>query len=133
MTCAPIEDSDQPGHHIHLNLLMTKTKQNDLCAQRRLRSAWASAQSDRWIRMFAVPMKKPWVFSYPLSAQQRLIRLGGCLSQLIMSYFRRVVVVSFIFHDGRRVIIIIIIITLFQEYNIFGMYASLTYGLQLQR
>ena len=28
---------------------------------------------------------------------------------------------------------IIIIITLFQEDNIFGMYASLTYGAQLQR
>ena len=30
------------------------------------------------IRVFAVGMKKPWVFSYPLSAQRRLIRLGGC-------------------------------------------------------
>ena len=38
-------------------------------AQRRLRSAWASA---RLIRVFAVHMKKPWALSYPLSA------LGGC-------------------------------------------------------
>ena len=30
------------------------------------------------IRVFAVRMKKPWVLSYPLSAQRRLIRLGGC-------------------------------------------------------
>ena len=30
------------------------------------------------IRIFAVRMKKDWVLSYPLSAQRRLIRLGGC-------------------------------------------------------
>ena len=42
MTCAPSEDSDQPGHLPSL------------------------------IRVFAVHMKKPWVLSYPLSAQQRL-------------------------------------------------------------
>ena len=29
-------------------------------------------------RVFAVRMKKPWVLSYPLSAQRRLIRLGRC-------------------------------------------------------
>ena len=29
------------------------------------------------IRVFAVCMKKPWVLSYPLSTQRRLIRLGG--------------------------------------------------------
>ena len=46
--CSPSEDSDQPGHPPSL------------------------------IRVFAVRMKKPWVLSYPLSAQQRLIRLGGC-------------------------------------------------------
>ena len=28
--------------------------------------------------VFAVCMKKAWVLSYPLSAQRRLIRLGGC-------------------------------------------------------
>ena len=47
-----------------------------VCSQRRLRSAWASAGS--LIRVFAVRMKKPWVLSYPLSAQRRLIRLSGC-------------------------------------------------------
>ena len=46
-----------------------------LCAQRRLRSAWASAQSDQipsLIRGFAVRMKKAWVLNYPLSGQRRL-------------------------------------------------------------
>ena len=46
--CAPSEGSDQPGHLPSL------------------------------IRVFAVRMKKAWVHSYPLSAQRRLIRLGGC-------------------------------------------------------
>ena len=40
--CAPSEESDQPGHPPSL------------------------------IRVFAVPMKKPWALSYPLSAQRRL-------------------------------------------------------------
>ena len=42
MACAPIEDSDQPGHPPSL------------------------------IRVFAVRMKKAWVLSYPLSAWRRL-------------------------------------------------------------
>ena len=48
MACAPSKDSDQPGHPPSL------------------------------IRVFAIRMKKAWVFSYPLSTQRRLIRLGGC-------------------------------------------------------
>ena len=48
MACAPSEDSDQPGHPPSL------------------------------IRVFAVRMKKPWVLSYPVSAERRLIRLGRC-------------------------------------------------------
>ena len=48
MACAPIEDSDQPGHPPSL------------------------------IRVFAVRTKKSWVFSYPLSAKRRLNRLGEC-------------------------------------------------------
>ena len=47
---APSENYDQPGHPPSL------------------------------IRVFAVRMKKHWVLSYPLSALQRLIRLGGCPS-----------------------------------------------------
>ena len=42
MACAPSENSDQPGH------------------------------SPSLIRVFVVPMKKAWIFSYPLSAQWRL-------------------------------------------------------------
>ena len=58
-----------------MSRLMTKPKKNGMCAQRRLRSAWASASL---IRVFAVRLKKAWVLSYPLSALRRLIRLGGC-------------------------------------------------------
>ena len=46
--CAPSEDSDQPGHPPSL------------------------------IWVFTVRTRKPWVLSYPLSAQRRLIWLGGC-------------------------------------------------------
>ena len=48
MACELSEYSDQPGHPPSL------------------------------IRVFAVRMKKAWVLSFPLSAQRRLIRLGGC-------------------------------------------------------
>ena len=47
-----------------------QNQQNGMCAQRRLRSAWASAQSDQSLR--CPRMKKAWVLSYPLSAQRRL-------------------------------------------------------------
>ena len=43
-------------------------QQNGKCAQRRLTSAWAV----RPVRFLAVRMQKPWVLSYPLSAQRRL-------------------------------------------------------------
>ena len=46
--CAPSKDSDQPGHPPSL------------------------------IRVFTVSMKKAWVLSYPLSAQRKLIWVGGC-------------------------------------------------------
>ena len=52
----------------YLSHLMTN-QQNGMCAQRRLRSAWAVTQS---IRVFAVRMKKAWVLSFPLSIQRRL-------------------------------------------------------------
>ena len=38
----------------------------------------AKTQISLGIRPFAVRMKKTWVLSYPLNAQRRLIRLGGC-------------------------------------------------------
>ena len=52
--CAPSEDSDQPGH------------------------SYQPGHPPSLIRIFAVRMKKAWVLSYSLSAQRRLIRLGGC-------------------------------------------------------
>ena len=51
-----------------------QNQQNGICAQRRLWPACASTQSDQ---SFAVRMTKASVLSYPLSAQRRLIRLGG--------------------------------------------------------
>ena len=45
-------------------------QQNGRCIQRRLRSA---GHLPSLIRVFAVRMKKAWVLSYPLSAQQRLL------------------------------------------------------------
>ena len=52
-----------------------QNQQNGMCAQRRLRSAWASDQSAQSLRC---PHEKARVLSYLLSAQRRLIRLGGC-------------------------------------------------------
>ena len=48
MAYMPSKDSDQPGHPFSL------------------------------IRVFPVCMKKAWALSYPVSTQQRLIRLGRC-------------------------------------------------------
>ena len=52
--------------NVYLSRDMTKPTKW-VCAQRRLRSAWASAQS-----VFAVRMKEAWVLGHPLSAQRRL-------------------------------------------------------------
>ena len=47
-----------------------------LCAQRRLRSAWASAQSDQSLRC---PHEESWVPKLPIERTAKsLIRLGGC-------------------------------------------------------
>ena len=51
-----------------------QNQQSGMCAQRRLISlgihpVWS---------VFTVSMKKAWVLSYPSSAQQSLIKLGGC-------------------------------------------------------
>ena len=46
-----------------------QNKQNGMCAQRRLWSAWASEQSGQSL---CCPHKEAWVLSYPLSAQRRL-------------------------------------------------------------
>ena len=63
--------------HINIKIWAAscENQQNGMCAQQRLRSAW---HLPSLIRVFTVGVKKPWVLSYPLSAQWRLIRLGGC-------------------------------------------------------
>ena len=52
-----------------------QNQQTGMCAQRRLRWAWASAQSDQSLRCLHEEMKKAWFLSYPLSTQRTLIRL----------------------------------------------------------
>ena len=52
-----------------------QNQQNGMRTQRRIRSAW---DPPSLIRVFTVQMKKAWVLSYPMSAQKRLTRLGGC-------------------------------------------------------
>ena len=61
--CAPSEDSDQPGHP------------PSLWTPRLIRVFAVPDQPGHppsLIRVFAVRMRKAWVFSYPLSAQRRL-------------------------------------------------------------
>ena len=58
----------------NLNRDMTKPTKW-VCAQRRLRSAWASAQSDQ--NLFTVRMKKPWSLAIKRTPNT-LIRLGRC-------------------------------------------------------
>ena len=57
-----------------MSQLMTKPTKW-LCAKQRLRSAWASAQSDQSLP--CLQEESLGVLSYPLNAQRRLIRLGG--------------------------------------------------------
>ena len=56
----------------HMSRDMTKPTMR-LCAQRRLRSAWASASL---FRVLAVRMKKQWVLIYPLSAHRSSDQIG---------------------------------------------------------
>ena len=70
---ALLQGPTRPGKHFspilnNMNHLLTKPTKW-VCAQRRLRSAWASAQSDQSLRC---PNEEAWTLSYPLSAQQRL-------------------------------------------------------------
>ena len=59
---------DMQSNHQNLGCDMTKPTMW-LCAHWRLRSAWASAQSDQSLHCL---LKKAWVLSYPLCAQRRL-------------------------------------------------------------
>ena len=52
-----------------------QNQQNDLCAQQRLRSAWASTQSDQCLRCLH---EETLALNYRLSMQQTLMRLGRC-------------------------------------------------------
>ena len=54
-----------------------QNQQNGMCTQRSSDQP-GHPPTGSLIRVFAVRMKKAWVLSYPLSAQRRLFRLGGC-------------------------------------------------------
>ena len=59
-------------------------KNQQTCAQQRLRSTWASASL---VRIFAVRLKKPWAFSYQLSAKaMTLVSLHGCSTDRILRW-----------------------------------------------
>ena len=63
------------GTKRHMSRDMTKPIKW-LCAQRRLRSAWASAQSDQSLRC---PQEETWGPKLPIERTGKtLIRLGGC-------------------------------------------------------
>ena len=59
---------------LHMSHSVTKSS-NDLCAQQRFRSAWASAQSDQSICCL---LEETLGSQLPMSTQQKLIKLGGC-------------------------------------------------------
>ena len=61
--------------HKHIRAASWQNQQNGMYSQRRLRSAWASAQSDQSLRCQHEGTLGP---NFPLSAQWRLTRLGGC-------------------------------------------------------
>ena len=62
----------------HLSRLMTKSTKWS-CTQQRLRSAWASAQSDQsWLSAW----RKAWVLSYPLSTSEDSDQTGWSESSL---------------------------------------------------
>ena len=66
VACSPTKDSEQPGHPPSLT------------------------------GVFTVRMKKPWVLSYPLSAQRRLIRLCGCPSWYESSLGAQIILLVFV-------------------------------------
>ena len=81
---ARLKDRSQGSTNHWNNIVSTLTepphekKKNGICAQRRLRSAWASTQSSL-IRIFAVRLTIAWVLSYPFERTAKtLIRLGIC-------------------------------------------------------
>ena len=68
------------GFNMKIEPRHNKKHQNDLCAQRRLRSAWASAQSDQSQRC---PPEAKLGSKLPIEhLAKTLIRLGGCPGSL---------------------------------------------------
>ena len=74
MACAPIEDSDQPGHPPSLIRVFAVRMKNaevfsyPLSAQRRLSSDWADAQADlslRWAHSHFVDFVISWLIHVP--------------------------------------------------------------------
>ena len=73
--CAPSEDSDQPGSSQGSWVLVNEYEPRHDKTKKVTASCEDSDQpwhQPNLIRVFAVRMKKAWVLSYPLSAQQRL-------------------------------------------------------------
>ena len=75
MLCSEKVDADRTTNYI--SHLMTKQTQR-LCAQRRLRSAWASAQSGQSSQCAQWVAEDPMFFS--MRTAKTLIRLGRCLA-----------------------------------------------------
>ena len=74
-TGGQMDGRQMPAYTISSRMsLRLKWAKNGLCAQQRQISLGICPV---W-PVFAVRMKKAWVLSYPLSAQQKLIRLDGC-------------------------------------------------------
>ena len=62
---------------MHIWAAAWQNQQNDLCAQRWLRSAWASAQSDQSLRCLHEEILGPYL-SIERTVKKNQIRLGGC-------------------------------------------------------
>ena len=74
-----------PAHCYHKLILVTNEPSMWATTRQSQQNEWAPSEDTdhpghppSLIRIFAVRMKKAWVLSYPLSAPQRLIWLGGC-------------------------------------------------------
>ena len=78
MESATIEEVKIPGLlniRINCNESMHNKQGKDLCAQHKLRSAWALPSL---IRVFAVQLKKVWVLNYPKAHREDSDQTGIC-------------------------------------------------------
>ena len=79
-------DARRLSRNVYMNRRMTKPK-NGHCAQRRHRSAWASAQSDQSLRC---PHQETLGPQLPIERTAKtLIRLGGCQADLSLRWAQR--------------------------------------------